>query len=288
MLNQFGSDHDALMQAKIKAAEQQRPTRAGNSPTTHSGDPKRAEGEKYRKLVATVDVKPMEFDSATQTWLVSQDEFSKIINNIFRPSFPQFAGTKTTVTNNGIQIYAYFTHKENADYRDGIEVFRPRMSGVDMKQRKSADLVNIMAMHGKNQYMWELTQEGKDALSEFVSDNFRKGDPRDNNYDWSKIKTEVEETDFYGRRTLYVQISLDPIKLLKKMFGRKSPEGFDWVYMMNPQCPIPGHTIQMGNGNMAIAKYLLSILKINPTEIEKASREVYNMPFSGNLGIYRQ
>ena len=277
------------MDAKKRAAAQHRSQMNPQSRTAiNNGDPRRGKDEKFRKLTATVDVKVGDFESATQTWLVSQDEFSRVINNIFRAAMPQFVGTRVTVTNGGLQVYAYLTHKENVDYTDKIEVFRPRMGNIDMKERRSTDLVAIMGMHGKNSFMWELTQEGKDAFSEFVSDNFRKGDPRDNNYDWNKLKSEVEETDFYGRRTLYVQIMLDPVKILQKMFGRKSSDGFNWVYMINPQCPIPGHTVQMGNGNMAVAKYLLSVLKINPQEIEKASREVYNMPYSGSLGIYRQ
>ena len=287
----FNADNNMLSRKIIE-----RNRRGGNNSTSNGRskekDPVREKGEDFRKLTASIDVEQQSMDSMLKSKLMPQTKFEEDVNSIFALPFPQYCGcTLVTTPDRKMTLTIYFEDRNDLVWKEStIKAIKsiydkdaPINSGLDLIERTNH-------IYKNRQRVWELTQEGKDALAPFISREFIKGDPADNNFNWdnSKLSYEVTETNFinggFNRiTTRKLAINLDINLVLAKMYGDRNEEGHKYHYMMIPLSPMPAHTYMDANGHQIVQKYLIQILQADEENIKAINNEVY-MGIAGNSG----
>ena len=287
----FNADNNVLSRKIIE-----RNRRGGNNSTSNGRskekDPVREKGEDFRKLTASIDVEQQSMDSMLKSKLMPQTKFEEDVNSIFALPFPQYCGcTLVTTPDRKMTLTIYFEDRNDLVWKEStIKAIKsiydkdaPINSGLDLIERTNH-------IYKNRQRVWELTQEGKDALAPFISREFIKGDPADNNFNWDngRLSYEVTETNFinggFNRiTTRKLAINLDINLVLAKMYGNRNEEGHKYHYMMIPLSPMPAHTYMDANGHQIIQKYLIQILQADEENIKAINNEVY-MGIAGNSG----
>ena len=287
----FNADNNVLSRKIIE-----RNRRGGNSSTStgrsKEKDPVREQGEDFRKLTASIDVEQQSMDSMLKSKLMPQTKFEEDVNSIFALPFPQYCGcTLITTPDRKMTLTIYFEDRNDLVWKEStIKAIKsiydkdhPINSGLDLIERTNH-------IYKNRQRVWELTQEGKDALAPFISREFIKGDPADNNFNWDngRLSYEVTETNFinggFNRiTTRKLAINLDINLVLAKMYGDRNEEGHKYHYMMIPLSPMPAYTYMDANGHQIIQKYLIQILQADEENIKAINNEVY-MGIAGNSG----
>lgn len=287
----FNSDNNMLSR-KIIERNRRGNNNSSQSKNKEKKDPVRKEGEEYRKLTAEVTVEKQVIDSVYKAKLIPQTTFEEDVNSIFALVMPQYCGcTLTTNPDRNMTLTIYFEDRNDLVWNESTikaiksiyEKDTPINSGLDLIERTNH-------IYKNRQRVWELTQEGKDGLAPFISQEFIKGDPRDNNYNWdnTKLAYEVTETNFinggFNRiTTRKLAINLDINKVLAKMYGSRNEEGHKYHYMMVPLAPMPAFTYTDINGHQIIRKYLIEILQADEENIKNINNEVY-MGIAGSSG----
>ena len=287
----FNADNNVLSRKIIE-----RNRRGGNNSASNGRskekDPVREKGEDFRKLTASIDVEQQSMDSMLKSKLMPQTKFEEDVNSIFALPFPQYCGcTLVTTPDRKMTLTIYFEARNDLVWKEStIKAIKsiyykdaPINSGLDLIERTNH-------IYKNRQRVWELTQEGKDALAPFISREFIKGDPADNNFNWDngRLSYEVTETNFinggFNRiTTRKLAINLDINLVLAKMYGNRNEEGHKYHYMMIPLSPMPAHTYMDANGHQIIQKYLIQILQADEENIKAINNEVY-MGIAGNSG----
>lgn len=287
----FNADNNVLSRKIIE-----RNRRGGNNSASNGRskekDPVREKGEDFRKLTASIDVEQQSMDSMLKSKLMPQTKFEEDVNSIFALPFPQYCGcTLVTTPDRKMTLTIYFEDRNDLVWKEStIKAIKsiydkdaPINSGLDLIERTNH-------IYKNRQRVWELTQEGKDALAPFISREFIKGDPADNNFNWDngRLSYEVTETNFinggFNRiTTRKLAINLDINLVLAKMYGNRNEEGHKYHYMMIPLSPMPAHTYMDANGHQIIQKYLIQILQADEENIKAINNEVY-MGIAGNSG----
>ena len=134
--------------------------------------------------------------------------------------------------------------------------------------------------------VYELTEGGKDALSEFV-DYSAYTNRQQNRVDWKKLVTEVSESDWYGRNRIYVKVRISLERVLGKIYGTKDEETDDkFVYLITPSRPIT--TYQGANGNLFTSSWMFTIMQLNHAQLEEAMAKSGFAPNQvGSIHMYR-
>ena len=287
----FNADNNVLSRKIIE-----RNRRGGNNSASNGRskekDPVREKGEDFRKLTASIDVEQQSMDSLLKSKLMPQTKFEEDVNSIFALPFPQYCGcTLVTTPDRKMTLTIYLEDRNDLVWKEStIKAIKsiydkdaPINSGLDLIERTNH-------IYKNRQRVWELTQEGKDALAPFISREFIKGDPADNNFNWDngRLSYEVTETNFinggFNRiTTRKLAINLDINLVLAKMYGNRNEEGHKYHYMMIPLSPMPAHTYMDANGHQIIQKYLIQILQADEENIKAINNEVY-MGIAGNSG----
>ena len=287
----FNADNNMLSRKIIE-----RNRRGGNNSASNGRskekDPVREKGEDFRKLTASIDVEQQSMDSMLKSKLMPQTKFEEDVNSIFALPFPQYCGcTLVTTPDRKMTLTIYFEDRNDLVWKEStIKAIKsiydkdaPINSGLDLIERTNH-------IYKNRQRVWELTQEGKDALAPFISREFIKGDPADNNFNWdnARLSYEVTETNFinggFNRiTTRKLAINLDINLVLAKMYGNRNEEGHKYHYMMIPLSPMPAHTYMDANGHQIVQKYLIQILQADEENIKAINNEVY-MGIAGNSG----
>lgn len=287
----FNADNNVLSRKIIE-----RNRRGGNNSASNGRskekDPVREKGEDFRKLTASIDVEQQSMDSMLKSKLMPQTKFEEDVNSIFALPFPQYCGcTLVTTPDRKMTLTIYFEDRNDLVWKEStIKAIKsiydkdaPINSGLDLIERTNH-------IYKNRQRVWELTQEGKDALAPFISREFIKGDPADNNFNWdnARLSYEVTETNFinggFNRiTTRKLAINLDINLVLAKMYGNRNEEGHKYHYMMIPLSPMPAHTYMDANGHQIVQKYLIQILQADEENIKAINNEVY-MGIAGNSG----
>ena len=261
-------------------------------------DPVRAEGEKYRKLTASIEVEGQNMDSAYKVRLMPQTQFEEDVNSIFAITLPQYCGC-TLIANaqRQMQLTIYFEDRPDLAWANGTVRAIKSIYDKDAAVNTSMDLIErTNHIYRNRQRIWELTQEGKDILAPFVSREFVKGDPADNNFNWEnqKLSYEVTENNFINGgfnviTSRKLAVTLDINRVLSMMYGAKNEEGHKFYYMMIPLSPLPSHTFTDANGHQIIQKYLIEILQADAENIDKLTKDIYMgiAANSGSLHIHR-
>ena len=297
--NNFGGSN--AMSRKIVEKKRKERERAGISNTNQrttsaKKDPVRAEGEEVRKMTAVVNVQPQEIGSAYKVKLMTQSEFEDDVHAIFAKIMPQYCGcTLTLEPNNQMKLVIYFEDRPDLVWPDNNSVIKAIRSihEKDGNAKSSMDLIERTNFLQRNkQKVWELTQEGKDALAPFInqSPQFRKGDPKDRNYNWDNPNLSYNITErnyinggFNEIVTYKLAVVLDINRLLTKMYGAKDDEGNRFFYAMYPLRPLSAYTYTDRNGHQIVSKYLIEIMQVNEQEVKDINQDVY-MGMANNSG----
>lgn len=290
----FNSDNNMLSRKIIERNRK----RGGNNSTPNNNrskekDPVRKEGEKYRKLTNTVLVEHQEIDTVYKAKLVPQTNFEEDVNAIFALPMPQYCGCTLNINpDRSMNLTIYFEDRNDLVWKDSdITTIKSIYEKDSSSSNSGLDLIERTNHIYKNrQRIWELTQEGKDALAPFISSEFIKGDPRDNNYNWenSRLANEVTETNFinggFNRiTTRKLAINLDINKVLAKMYGSHNDAGHKYHYMMVPISPMPAFTYTDMTGHQIIRKYMVMILQADEENVKRINNEFY-MGVAGDSG----
>lgn len=287
----FNADNNVLSRKIIE-----RNRRGGNNSASNGRskekDPVREKGEDFRKLTASIDVEQQSMDSMLKSKLMPQTKFEEDVNSIFALPFPQYCGcTLVTTPDRKMTLTIYFEDRNDLVWKESTIKAIKSIYDKDAPINTGLDLIERTNHIYKNrQRVWELTQEGKDALAPFISREFIKGDPADNNFNWDngRLAYEVTETNFinggFNRiTTRKLAINLDINLVLAKMYGNRNEEGHKYHYMMIPLSPMPAHTYMDANGHQIVQKYLIQILQADEENIKAINNEVY-MGIAGNSG----
>lgn len=263
--------------------------------TTTTKDPVRGEGEEVRKMTAVINVEPQEITSVYKVKLMSQTEFEDDVHAIFSRVMPQYCGcTLSMEPNNQMKLVIYFEDRPDLVWPENASTIRAIKSIHEKTNTKSSmDLIERTNFLQRNkQKVWELTQEGKDALAPFINQGpqFRKGDPKDRNYNWDNPNlcyNEVERNYVNGAfqevYTYKLAVVLDINRVLSKMYGSKDEEGNRYFYALFPIRPLPAYTYVDAKGHQIVSKYLIQIMQINEQNVKEANSEVY-MGLTNNSG----
>ena len=278
------SNHDEVQNARIERAKRN----SGIHPTVRtnaSGNPTRTEEEKkankYRALTGRVVIDPIEMEYTYKVREVTSTQLCGAINSIFRNTFPQWDGSRVTIDQYGVHIAFYFTNKPNISYSDEhIEVLKFTQA-VDPSDRTSGGLAKAINDRGKYSNVYEMTQEGKDALSEFIYINPHTivGDRRDNNFAWEKFTMEETEKSgnfYFPNDKIVFKVEIDPARLLAKMYGAKNKvTGSEYIYSISPVRHISGYD------------YLLEIKQLDKNLADEVISKSTGYIINNNLGICR-
>ena len=288
------------MSRKIIEKKRRADAKAGisnqRSNTSAKKDPVRGEGEEVRKMTAVINVHPQQISSVYKVKLMSQTEFEDDIHAIFAKVMPQYCGcTLTMEPNSQMKLVIYFEDRPDLIWPDNGSTIRAIKSihEKDGNAKTSMDLIERTNFLQKNkQKVWELTQEGKDALAPFInqSPQFKKGDPKDRNYNWDNPNLSYNITErnyingaFQEVVTYKLAVVLDINRVLGKMYGAKDEEGNRYFYTLQPIRPLPAYTYVDSKGHQIISKYLLQIMQVNEQNVKDANDDV-NRGMSNNSG----
>ncbi len=228
---------------------------------------KAGEKGKPRELKAKIRITPAEMNGVYKTKLMSTNQLNTLVFNIFRDTCPEVEGVWVDVSGAGVTCDLYISEHPEMDVR-------AMASAIPLIKRKGDDgardvMSNIKRFNErrKSSNIYELTDEGKDALSAFISRNNFIGDWKNNNIDWKHVESETCETDIYNRTHRYLKISLDINRVLQAVYGKTSKNGEEYLYCVSPARPLIQQRAQ--NGNMFVSSWIYSIIQLNHNSLNE-------------------
>lgn len=234
----------------------------------------------------TLDVEPIKFVGTQSAMQIRDIDLSLIINSLFKEPLSDYEGCVVApdlYDNGKIKVALYFKDKGEPTNPKSKKAIQPIVLGAkdinrtDMKQR----LMNMNRVNKNRTY--ELTQDAKDILSEFIETNNR------NKINWNAYTLEQPDSNAYGMNySIAVRVSgIDIYKLLKKIYGS---------YVEVEEEDDKGRTIKMKQPlqyNISIVKaiganvpgatqsYLFNILQLNATEVDRLVAKLGYVPQIG-------
>ena len=252
-----------------------------NNQQANDGKPR-----KKRELKASIDLVRQEMESLFKQKLITSDKLSEMVNSVFRAACPEYEGCNISVEGQGmITCDIFFTERAgDVSFGDGkIKILRRRDDKTD---RSSYSIIEQYNNRNRIARVYELTDEGKDALSEFVSRNFFIGDRLQSNVDWKKCSAEVSESDWLQRSRIYMKVSIDIVRLLQKVYGHYNEDKEEYLYVISPVRPLV--SFNTGGGNIYVSKWLFLINQLNNNVLNEVLDESVMRPQNvGSLNIYR-
>lgn len=228
------------------------------------------------------------FPSLIETAFGDTDTFCELINSIFCGACPQFYGSKIEIAQNRRIVASLYFNKVNNDddqenlentiYKEGSGQYKI-ITPVLNKANTSTSLQKIKAynfMHqgGTRPKAFTLTEDGKSILSDFVPSSAydKKG-----NIHWDSVTNEIYTSDNFGRQKVTFGITIDFIRLIKKVYGA----GYSYSVMVgNPV----NQAIRTYGGNTVNQNWQIFILRASNEDIDALARR-YGFASVNNMGI---
>lgn len=239
-----------------------------------------------RKLTATVDVTAAEMEGISKSKLITTKDLCKLVNKVFRPTMPEFEGSRIFVNGNEIVTELFFMERRNASFENGaIKVLQRKSDKAKEESRRGNGFGIISNYNNRNKVAtaYDLTEFGQDALSEFIdSRNFKNYN--DSIVNWNKCLNEITERNMYGNSNVFVKVTIDIHKILGKIYGTKSANGpvFYEVGLVRP-------LMQMRDpsGNIFVRDWMFNIVQLDKGILDKALSDAGIGANTGDLGIIR-
>lgn len=179
------------------------------------------------------------FENTIESKLDSTRKMGREINSLFKPTINGYRGCKFRFKTNGtadfnnpfeLKIFIEYLKDEDLD-KNKITVIKK--VAVD-NTTNAIEKINILNNYTVKHKMYALTDEGKEVLEDYV-----KREPN-KEIKWDDITSEVADTSIMGAGSIYyMAIDVDLIKMLKHIYGFKTPEGNWYEYSVMACRPIP-------------------------------------------------
>lgn len=221
----------------------------------------------------TINIEPIEFDGLLASKLTTTVELSRLINSMFRPIFRDYEGCVIQLDPQGIfQLMLYFSvPTPGAAIADSgrIANVEPIVKPVTDANDAMARIRNINNINSARKN--ELTQDTKDALSEFMY-GYSEANPKIN---WNQLVTEITDRATFNGYTIHVAVKgLDLLRVIRKIYGNKK-DGNYVEYRVTCNRPL-------NNTN-----YLIFIEQVDTKMVEKMCHEAGMIPTTGSLQMVR-
>jgi hypothetical protein len=241
--------------------------------------------QKPRELTQRINVKPAKMESLCANKLATTADLNQMVYRLFKTSCPEFEGCDIQVGQQGITCDIFLSEVSDSLFSEGSKIKLIQRRGA---KKDSGSFSEIERYNNRNRRssVYELTEGGKDALSEFV-DYSAYTNRQQNRVDWKKLVTEVSESDWYGRNRIYVKVRISLERVLGKIYGTKDEETDDkFVYLITPSRPIT--TYQGANGNLFTSSWMFTIMQLNHAQLEEAMAKSGFAPNQvGSIHMYR-
>lgn len=238
----------------------------------------------FRILKARLDCAPAEFPSTSKTAIMSTNQLSKMVNSLFVSLMPEYEGSRIYLNGFEITTELFFTLRpKDTDFSNGmIKVLQLRADKV--RKNDSTSVIRAYNDRNKIAQAYDMTPEGKDALSEFVPIVYRLGSEKDCNYNWNKCATEISESNrFNGVSQVYLKVKVDINRVLNKLFGRRTKDGESFSYQLSPIRPIQTFRDPI-TGNIFTKDWMFAIIQLDEKEFNEVLQSA-GMSVTGDLGI---
>lgn len=234
-----------------------------NNPNLTGSAPVSTETEEKKGKFSIKVTDPEKFPNLLEGSILSLTDIMEKVSELFSSVYRDFAGCFITPLPNGAGFDTKLYFKETSPATDkDVYAFAKKdynASGMSVQQAYS-----VLASRAK-QKVYEVTQDGKDGLAKFISNQFKdgKGDVK-----WKSIINE-ETQNGVNSTTFAVVTGIDIYRVLSEIYGNKSPEGAYYQYMLNITRPISQTPGIVGSVN-----WLVSLQRIETSKLEELCRKV--------------
>ena len=160
--------------------------------------------QKPRELTQRINVKPAKMESLCANKLATTADLNQMVYRLFKTSCPEFEGCDIQVGQQGITCDIFLSEVSESLFGEGSKIKLIQRRGTSKKDSSYSEIERYNNRNRRSS-IYELTEGGKDALSEFV-DYSAYTNRQQNRVDWKKLVTEVSESDWYGRNRIYVSV----------------------------------------------------------------------------------
>ena len=225
--------------------------------------------EKSNKYSFSLE-KPEEFPAIADMAGVVTTYLGKKISKFLSGAYRDFKGCTVNVMPNGQCLDIKFIFDKTVDRGSDLPYAFTDFNKVKSSGNSLVDKINGYG-NINNQKIYYPTQELKDGIERFM---FGYGTP---NFkpDWNKIYYEYNDTNECGMYVTRAAVTcIDIYKLLPEIYGYKDENNESYFYNVNICRPTAfinsnGNTLTMSN-----IDYLLSITRLNSTQIKKLASRV--------------
>ena len=176
--------------------------------------------QKPRELTQRINVKPAKMESLCANKLATTADLNQMVYRLFKTSCPEFEGCDIQVGQQGITCDIFLSEVSESLFGEGSKIKLIQRRGTSKKDSSYSEIERYNNRNRRSS-IYELTEGGKDALSEFV-DYSAYTNRQQNRVDWKKLVTEVSESDWYGRNRIYVKVRISLERVLGKIYANRS------------------------------------------------------------------
>lgn len=246
------------------------------------------ENQQEQKLTAQINIESCEMESLTKSKLITTRDLGRMVNKVFRTAMPEYEGSRVYPEGYSIVADIFFAERpQNTDFSNGkIKVLQRRDAQDKNGKRKASSIIDSYNSRNKTSNAYELTQQGRDALSEFIDPVYFKGNMNDRKIDWKKVTSEmVERVDYFNNSRALFRVKIDLRRLLSKIYGKKDGKS---LLMYDISICRPLNQMQdPATGNIMSSEYLLNIVQLSKDALEKALNDAGFSVNAGSLNINR-
>lgn len=212
--------------------------------------------------------------------LITSKELAKHVNTLFKGIFTDYCGCNLTQSQftGELELTLYFNETSKND---------ALTNAIERSIKPSGTIAQNLQMITANNRsrMYQLTNEGKDALEMLVSNNYKNNKGKVN---WGQLVT--EQLDSGSRYQYLVVQGLDINKVVKFMCGSKNKENHKLDYKVlivrsvNDQIQL---NATYGGYRPGVINYLLSILILDCDEVNRMISQLGMIPNEGQIPMIR-
>ena len=237
--------------------------------------------EERKKEKQTIGAVGLEFPQLLSAGYVTTKDLSNLINSFYHAVFTDYYGSKLEVAANGqISIRLFFKPVEGKD-SNLIFALENINNPSDTDAYSRIERANRFNNPNGNYRNYKFTDDAKEMLSEFVISSAIN---RNGGVNWNVVSEETTGSDNYNRPQIYVSLTCDIYKIIRKLYGDKTSNNGHWDYNIEVKAPIAPKMDP--NGNIIATNYSLLLWRIDSSDVTAlAARFGYGDFGTNSLGI---
>lgn len=241
--------------------------------------------EESKKEKQTIGAVGLEFPQLLSAGYVTTKDLSNLINSFYHAVFSDYYGSKLEVAANGqISIRLFFKPSDVSgikDFNSSISALESINKPSDTDAYSRIERANRFNNPNGNYRNYKFTDDAKEMLSEFV---ISSGINRNGGVNWNAVSEETTGSDNYNRPQIYVSLTCDIYKIIRKLYGDKTSNNGHWDYNIEVKAPIAPKMDP--NGNVIATNYSLLLWRIDSSDVTAlAARFGYGDFGTNSLGI---